>query len=112
MGVKSDIQPDEFFLDQVLATIARERGAAPLFIFAYVAVNHFPWNWTFRPDLTPDWRPLGNSLEVDEYIRRQTMSAHDYAKFLSRLRRDFPHDTFLVVRFGERCRQRNDGRHR
>lgn len=101
MGVKSDIQPDEFFLGHVLATIARERGAAPLFIFAYVAVNHFPWNWTFRPDLTPDWRPLGNSLEVDEYIRRQTMSAHDYSEFLNRLRRDFPDDAFLVVRFGD-----------
>ena len=29
------------------------------------------------------------------------MSAHDYADFLARLRRDFPTSPFLVVRFGD-----------
>jgi hypothetical protein len=75
MGVKSDLQPDHFFYDQALRLIERERGGPPLFIFVYVAVNHFPWNWTFRADLTPDWKELGNEPQVDEYIRRQTMSA-------------------------------------
>src|SRR4029079_12919255 len=75
MGVKSDLQPDRFFFDQALRVMDRERGGPPLFMFVYVAANHFPWNWTFRPDLTPDWQKLGNEPEVDEYIRRQTMSA-------------------------------------
>jgi hypothetical protein len=101
MGVTSDMQPDKFFFDQALRTIESEHRKAPLFLFAYVAVNHFPWDWTFRPDLSPDWRPLGNDPEVDEYIRRQTMSARDYAEFLARLRRDFPTESFLLVRFGD-----------
>ena len=101
MGVKSDLQPDHFFYDQALRLIERERGGPPLFIFVYVAVNHFPWNWTFRADLTPDWKELGNEPQVDEYIRRQTMSARDYADFLTHLRRDFLKDSFLLLRFGD-----------
>jgi len=101
MGVTSDLQPDRFYLDQALQTVAREKASEPLFIFAYVAANHFPWTWTFRPDLTPDWRPLGNTPEIDEYIRRQTMSARDYSDFLKRLRHDFPDEPFLIVRFGD-----------
>jgi len=101
MGVKSDLQPDRFFFDQALRVMDRERGGPPLFMFVYVAANHFPWNWTFRPDLTPDWQKLGNEPEVDEYIRRQTMSARDYADFLTRLRRDFPDEQFLLLRFGD-----------
>ena len=49
MGVTSDMQPDKFFFDQALRTIESEHRKAPLFLFAYVAVNHFPWDWTFRP---------------------------------------------------------------
>ena len=96
-----DVEPDHFYYDQALRLIERERGQ-PLFVFAYTVANHFPWDWQFRPDLTPpDWRPPGNAPEVDEYIRRQMMSAHDYRDFIARLKRDFPDESFLVVRFGD-----------
>ena len=101
MGATTDMQPDRFYFDQALDVIRRERTGTPLFIFAYVAANHFPWTSTFRPDLTPDWKDLGNAPEVDEYIRRQGMSARDYSDFLARLARDFPRESFLLVRFGD-----------
>jgi hypothetical protein len=100
MGARH-LERDGFYFDQVRQTIARERAGGPLFIFSYVTANHFPWTSTFRPELTPDWRPLGNDDDVDEYIRRQTMSARDYADFLARLKRDFPGEPFLIVRFGD-----------
>ena len=95
------VEPDSFFYDQAAQVIAREGKRSPLFIFSYLAANHFPWDFTYRPDLTPGWRPLGNASKVDEYVRRQGMSAHDYAAFLERLRRDFPDESFLLVRFGD-----------
>jgi hypothetical protein len=95
------VEPDSFYFGQVRRTIAREKGHGPLFIFSYVTANHFPWTRTYRPDLTPGWTPLGNDEDVDEYIRRQTMSAHDYADFLARLKREFPGEPFLLVRFGD-----------
>jgi len=97
-----DLEPDSFFYDKALNLIGREHMEAPLFLFVYTIANHFPWDKTFRPDLTPPgWQPPGNTVEVDEYIRRQTMSARDYASFIARLKRDFPDEKFLIVRFGD-----------
>ncbi|HLQ94331.1 MAG TPA: hypothetical protein VK148_30290 [Xanthobacteraceae bacterium] len=70
-------------------------------MFTYVTVNHFPWDWVFRPDLTPEWKQPGNDPSIDEYIRRQTMSGRDYADFLRRLAQEFPQESFLLVRFGD-----------
>jgi hypothetical protein len=95
------VEPDRFFYDAAARLIARERGEQPLFLFVYTTANHFPWNFRFRPELTPDWRETGNMIEVDEYLRRQAMSARDYRAFVERLKRDFPGEPLLVVRFGD-----------
>jgi hypothetical protein len=95
------VEPDSYFYDQAAQTIERERGDGPLFIFSYLAANHFPWDHTFRPDLTPNWRDLGNAPHIEEYIRRQGLSERDYTAFLARLRHDFPGEQFLIVRFGD-----------
>jgi sulfatase-like protein len=94
-------EPDAFYYDNAARLIARERGSAPLFMFVYLAANHFPWDERYRPELTPAWQDLGNAEKVDEYVRRQTMSARDYKGFVARLERDFPGEPFLLVRFGD-----------
>lgn len=100
MGTRR-MEPDHFYFDQATKLIARERASGPLFLFVYTAANHFPWNSRFRPELTPGWRPLGNKPDIDEYIRRQGMSAADYVDFVARLKREFPGESFLIVRFGD-----------
>jgi Sulfatase len=95
------VEPDGFYYDAALRTIARERGEKPLFLFLYTLANHFPWDVRFRPELTPGWRDLGNGLETDEYLRRQAMSAHDYAVFKAELARKYPGEPFLIVRYGD-----------
>src|SRR4029077_5972159 len=69
--------------------------------FVYLAANHFPWETRFRPDLTPAWRPLGNAPNVDEYLRRQTMSVTDYKAFIAGLKKKFAGQPFLIVRYGD-----------
>jgi len=102
MGVSEDMQPDSFYFDQALKVLSRERPArAPVFMFLYLTANHFPWTDVYRPDLTPDWTPPGNSAETDEYIRRQTVTAREYREFVARLKRDYPDESFLIVRFGD-----------
>ena len=44
-------------------------------LFVYTAANHFPWDFSYRPELTPGWRGLGNAPNIDEYIQQQTLSA-------------------------------------
>ncbi len=101
LGAPDDQQPDSYYYGQALRTIERETSGKPLFLFVYLTANHFSWDWTYRPDLTPGWTGLGNAAPVDEYIRRQTMSARDYAQFLARLQQDFPNESFLLIRFGD-----------
>ena len=96
-----DFEPDSFYFDRAVDIIERERGNGPLFLYVYTVANHFPWDTRLRPELTPDWRDLGNAPDIDEYIRRQGMTAHDYKRLLERLARQFPADSFLVVRYGD-----------
>jgi len=96
-----DFAPDSFYFDKALKMIESEQGDQPLFIMVYTMFNHFPWWNVVKPELTPDWRALGNDPELDEYLRRQTLSARNYADFKQRLAVDFPGKPFLVVRFGD-----------
>jgi hypothetical protein len=96
-----DLEPDSFFFDAAARMIAQEHDHGPMFVFVYLAANHFPWTHRYRPDLMPQWQDPGNGPPIDEYLRRQAMSAQDYAQFLSRLKREFPDDSFLLVRFGD-----------
>ncbi|MCC6776334.1 MAG: LTA synthase family protein [Hyphomicrobiales bacterium] len=92
---------DSFFYDQAARVIAQERERAPVFVFVYLATNHFPWNYRYRPDLLADWPDRGNPADISEYLRRQEMSANDLAEFKARLAREFPDERFLLVRFGD-----------
>jgi hypothetical protein len=38
---------------------------------------------------------------VEEYIRRQGMTARNYRAMLARLAREFPAESFLIVRYGD-----------
>ncbi len=96
-----DVEPDSFYYDKAKALIGRERGKDPLFLFVYTVANHFPWTSAFRPDLTSDWKKLNDNAETDEYVRRQTMSARDYEAFVANLKKAYPDDAFLIVRFGD-----------
>ena len=100
LGAK-DVEPDSFFYDSALKLMSQEPLAKPHFMFVYLAANHFPWDTRFRPDLTPGWRDPGNEPMVDEYLRRQAMSADDYSAFIANLKKKFPAEPFLIVRYGD-----------
>jgi hypothetical protein len=100
LGTRS-FETDTFYFDQAEKIIASEGSKGPLFLFVYTVANHFPWDTRLRPELTPNWRDLGNIPKIDEYIRRQGMTAREYAALLERLKTEFPYESFLVVRFGD-----------
>jgi hypothetical protein len=100
LGAK-DVEPDSFFYDSALKLMSQQPPAKPQFMFVYLAANHFPWETKFRPDLTPDWRNSGNEPMVDEYLRRQAISVSDYSAFVTNLKKKFPAEPFLIVRYGD-----------
>jgi phosphoglycerol transferase MdoB-like AlkP superfamily enzyme len=100
LGTRAN-EPDSFFYDAAARMIEQERAHSPMFIFVCLIANHFPWDFRYRPDLLPQWQDPGNDKGVDEYLRRQAISAQNYADFLARLKRQFPDDSFLLVRYGD-----------
>jgi phosphoglycerol transferase MdoB-like AlkP superfamily enzyme len=100
LGAK-DVEPDSFFYDSALKLMSEQAPGKPLFMFVYLAANHFPWETKFRPELTPGWRAPGNGPVVDEYLRRQAMSAADYGAFIAALKKKFAGEPFLIVRYGD-----------
>jgi phosphoglycerol transferase MdoB-like AlkP superfamily enzyme len=100
LGAKG-VEPDSFFYDSAVRLMAGQPPANPLFMFVYLAANHFPWETRYRPDLTPGWRNTGNVPVVDEYLRRQAMSVDHYGAFVAKLKKQFPAQPFLIVRYGD-----------
>jgi hypothetical protein len=103
MGSSGVFEPDPFYYDVALRTIARERPKGPMFLYVYLTANHFGWDYPFHEELTTkDWRDPGNAMpEVNEWLRRQAMSERDYKDFRARLQHDFPGESFLIVRYGD-----------
>jgi len=97
----ADVEPDSFFYDSAIKLMSQQAPATKLFMFVYLGANHFPWETRFRPDLMPSWRNPGNAPVVDEYLRRQAMSAGDYRAFIAGLKKAFPAEPFLIVRYGD-----------
>jgi hypothetical protein len=100
LGTRS-FEADNFYFSKAIKIIGRERSNGPVFLYVYTVANHFPWDTRLRPELTPNWSDLGNGPSIDEYIRRQGMTAHDYGALLEQLRQEFPTESFLIVRYGD-----------
>ena len=100
LGAKG-LEPDGFFYDNAVRLLSQEKQGTPVFMYVYLGANHFPRVSTFRPEQTPAWRTLGNEPKIDEYLRRQTMSAQDYNAFVTKLKKQFPTEPFLIVRYGD-----------
>src|SRR4051812_45608378 len=100
LGAK-DVEPDSFFYDKALKLISQQPPATPLFTFIYLAANHFPWETKFRPDLTPSWRNPGNEPVVEKSWGGRARSADDYIFFVAGLKKHFPAEPFLIVRYGD-----------
>lgn len=97
----SYVEPDTFYYGNALKTLKAEPRKGPFFAYVYLSANHFPFRRSWHPDLVPGWKDTGNRAEVDEYLRRQYASARDFQAFKDDLRRAFPGEPFLIVRYGD-----------
>jgi hypothetical protein len=97
----SELEPDSFYYNSAIKLLDRGRAKGPMFLYVYLAANHFPWTYRWRPELMPQWQDLGNPSGVDEYLRRQSMSFGYFAEFRDNLKRNFPGESFLIVRYGD-----------
>ena len=66
-------------------------------------VNNIKTKWPMvkRIELMASTSAPGNMPSIDEYLRRQALSAEQYQAFMAGLRKKFPNQPFLIVSYGD-----------
>jgi hypothetical protein len=102
-GAKTAQERDRFYFDNAMAEMARhfKSSSRPLFTFIQTMSAHWPYDWTFEPEVDVRGGDPGTDPEMNEYLRRLAMSKMDYDYLIKELRRRFPRERFLIVHYGD-----------
>jgi hypothetical protein len=94
---------DRFYYDNALDEMGRHFRASkrPLFTFVQTMSAHWPYDFTFAPDVVVAGGDRGTDPEMHEYLRRLSLAKMDYDYLLHELRRRFPRERFLIVHYGD-----------
>ena len=102
-GAKTAQERDRFYFDNAMTEMKShfEASPRPLFTFIQTMSAHWPYDFTYEPELDVPGGGPGTDPEMHEYLRRVSISKIDYDYFLAELRRRFPEEQFLVVQYGD-----------
>ena len=80
-GARLTRPPDRRLLLRLRTPRARLRASrrSPMFIFVYTSANHFPWDFRYRADRLPRWRPTGNRPISTNICAGRKSAPSDYA---------------------------------
>ncbi len=100
---RSPQERDRFYYDNALDEMGRHFKASPrpLFTFIQTMSAHWPYDWTFAPEMDVPGGDRGTDPEMHEYLRRLSLAKLDYDHLMKELRRRFPRERFLVVHYGD-----------
>ncbi len=102
-GAKSTQERDRFYFANAMTEMERhfKSSRKPLFMFIQTMSAHWPYDFKFEPDVEVPGGGPGTNPEMDEYLRRLSMSKIDFDFLMGDLRRRFPQERFLVVHYGD-----------
>ncbi len=103
MGAQYDWDRDRFYYDHMLNEIERHLKTSdkPLFSFVLTMSAHWPYTWTFAPEMNVPTGGPNNHPEMNEYLRRLAMVKMDLDYLKEELGRRFPGEQFLLVQYGD-----------
>jgi hypothetical protein len=96
---ESDIVYFKNAVDHIANKVNEQKG--PTFTFVETMAAHWPYNFTYAPDVSVPGAKPGSNPEVNEYLRRLSMAGMDYQGLLGLLKDRMPHESFLVVQYGD-----------
>ena len=102
-GARIHNERDRFYYDNTLNEIGRhiEGSRQPLFAFVETMATHWPYNVVYQPETKVPGGGPGTHPEMHEYLRRLAMAKADYEHLTVELKRRFPKEAFLIVRYGD-----------
>ncbi len=102
-GAQIHNERDRFYYDNTLNEIGRHVAGSrqPLFAFIETMATHWPYNVVYEPETKVPAGGPGTHPEMNEYLRRLAMAKLDYQHLTAELKRRFPKESFLIVRYGD-----------
>ncbi len=100
---KSEQERDRVYYANAIDEMERHVKASekPLFTFIQTMSVHWPYDWTFEPDVKVPGGGPGTDPEMSEYLRRIAMAKMDYDYLIAELKRRFPNEPVLVIHYGD-----------
>jgi hypothetical protein len=102
-GAPMTRERDRFYFQNALDAMDRHFKSSdqPLFIYIQTMASHGPYNRAYMPeDNVPGGGP-GTSAEMSEYLRRAAMASLDRDFLMDEIKRRFPDEPILIVRYGD-----------
>jgi phosphoglycerol transferase MdoB-like AlkP superfamily enzyme len=102
-GAKTAQERDRFYFNNAMGEMARHFKASdrPLFTYIQTMSAHWPYNFTYEPQVDVSGGAPGTDPEMHEYLRRLSMAKMDFDYLLAELRERFPDEHFLIVHYGD-----------
>lgn len=102
-GAPTAQERDRFYFDSALTEIDRhlKTSRKPMFTYVQTMAAHWPYTFKFAPEENVPGGAPGTPPEMDEYLRRLSLTKVDFDHLMSELKRRFPSESFLVVHYGD-----------
>ena len=102
-GVKSWHERDRVYFQNALNAAEQHLATsrAPLFLYVQTMTAHGPYDQARWPEENVSGGGAGTSAELNEYLRRLAIVSKDGEFLIDELKRRFPDERFLIVRFGD-----------
>jgi hypothetical protein len=102
-GAPSAQERDRFYFQNALEAMDRhfQSSTQPLFLYVQTMAAHGPYDKRYMPEEhVPEGGP-GTSDEMNEYLRRVAMARQDEEFLVAEIKRRFPNEPVLIVRYGD-----------
>ena len=102
-GAPTIRERDRFYFQNALEAMDRHFKSSdqPLFVYIQTMASHGPYDSAYMPEENVPGGGPGTSAEMSEYLRRAALAQRDGVFLMDEIKRRFPDEPILVVRYGD-----------
>jgi phosphoglycerol transferase MdoB-like AlkP superfamily enzyme len=102
-GAPTIRERDRFYFQNALEAMDRHFKSSdqPLFVYIQTMASHGPYDSAYMPEENVPGGGPGTSAEMSEYLRRAALAQRDGRFLMDEIKRRFPNEAILVVRYGD-----------
>ena len=102
-GAPTTRERDRFYFQNALDAMDHHFKSSdrPLFVYIQTMASHGPYDSAYMPEENVPGGGPGTSAEMSEYLRRAAMASRDGDFLMDEIKRRFPDEPILVVRYGD-----------